>query len=172
MTALTLMDPVQIDIGLGIILIVVGVLVLFTGKLLLRVVTSMGLGFVVAYLGYLALRHLGFSEVFRLLVFLILFVTLAPLGWIVFKVAYALTFGYLFYTSIIIYLPENTPLILLILLGGLVIAGMYLIVEYLVEIASLIAGSLTIYVGFTLVSGNTVFSLILTGILLLFRILI
>lgn len=169
MTYPVLMDPIQMDAGIGIVMITVGIVVLFTGKLLLRAVSSVGFGLAVAYFVYIALRLLGFGELFRLMVFSLVFITVAPLGWTLFKVSYALTFSCLFYVSMATYSPGHIPLTILLLIGILVITVAYLVAEYLIEIASLIVGSLMIYVGIVLVSGNIMFSLLLISLLLILR---
>ncbi len=124
-----------------------GLILLFAGRFIMKVVVSLGVGFLAGYLAYLTGLRLGFGVLGSLVVFLLVFPLASLAGWYVFKLALSLVAStpiWLVSLKLLGFSRSELPAILLLVL---LVVVFYMVSETLVTIVAVIGGLVMIYTG-------------------------
>ncbi|WP_440059812.1 hypothetical protein ACSU1N_01220 [Thermogladius sp. 4427co] len=135
----------------ALILLLAGIVLLFAGKLLIKVVVGVGFGVLLAYLALLLLTYLKTGTVIQILGIVIAFIIGFITGWAVFKLSLSIVAGLWVAITVAKYL--SLSLLSMFLLAIILIVAFYLIIEPLTSIIAALAGLALIYFSVNALAG-------------------
>lgn len=155
----------------SIFLVIYGVILILSGKFLLRIFIGLGFGLILSYFVFIIFSYLEAGTIASLLISFIAFIIGFFLGWFIFKITLSFIIG-LFFSALIgsyFKLFNETILFLVIVIICIVIA--YLLIEKIISLIILIAGSFMVFIGISTLIGDFLIGTILSIIIIVILIL-
>ncbi len=156
----------DIDWITSLILIISGLITVFAGKFLLRIVMG---GLFGLLLGYIAVKLILFfhgSLIVSLIIGFLAFIIGFFLGWFILKLALSIVFGLIIGISLAYILGFTGNISLLILIIVISIGIAYLLSEKIISVAVIITGLALFFAGMYFLLHSIVYALVITVILL------
>lgn len=159
----------KLGLGTAILVVIAGVIMIFAGKFLLKLASSVGLGLLMGYIGYKYVTvNLNLGDMAGLVAFLILFAFFVIFGWSLFKLAISLLAAvpiWLFTLRFIGPMFSLTSLIVLLV----ILLVLFFLSEHLLSVIAIAAGALLVYMGIYMLTSSAIVALIIPLVLILLR---
>lgn len=166
---LSVEPAVKLGLGTAILVTIAGVIMIFAGKFVLKLASSVGLGLLMGYLGYKYVAvNLNLGDMAGLVAFLILFAFFVIFGWSLFKLAISLLAAVPIWLLALNFIgPMFSPTSLIALFVILLV--LFFLSEHLLTVIAIAAGALLVYVGIYMLTNSALVALIIPFVLILLR---
>ncbi|WP_232216735.1 glycosyltransferase [Desulfurococcus amylolyticus] len=162
-------QPVEMGVLTALFTVLYGLILLVAGKLVLKVMISIGGGLLGGYIAYLTMLRMGFGTLGSLAVFLLVFIIISLVSWFLFKIVLSILAAAPLWLIIAGGLGLSYSSLPALLILVILVALLYIISEKLVSVAASTAGLFMLYLGLSSLV-NPLVALTVTVIALLLRI--